>query len=170
MLLWGTTGQLVHDLTLTLAQAGYVPRVLESDAQLATEHLPGVLLLAEYGQRLETQQAFLRGPLILVDSRSSAPRRFVERAYAVASNPSEAVLAVDGFFEHKQLADRVAARTSPPRRCARCSRNFDAARAGRGGTTQRFVRFGSIALCGACVEDLRRLLRQAQVAVVEASC
>jgi hypothetical protein len=47
MLLWGTTGQLVHDLTLTLAQAGYVPRVLESDAQLATEHVSGVLLLAE---------------------------------------------------------------------------------------------------------------------------
>jgi hypothetical protein len=170
MLLWGTDGQLVHRLTLAMAQAGYVPRVLESDAELATDHLPGVLLVAEYGQRLEIQQPFLRGPLILVDPQSSAPRRVVQRAYAVARNPGEAVLAIDGYFEHKQLADRAAARVIPPRLCARCGRHFDAARAGRRGTTQRFVRFGSVALCGGCVEELRRLLRQAQGAVVEAGC
>src|SRR5262249_29883705 len=104
----------------------------------------------------------------LVDLQKAAPHRLAGRAYAVAETPPEAALAVDRFFEHCRLAQQAASRRSVPGRCSRCGRYFDAVKARNGAPSRRFVRFGSVALCGSCVEALRRLLRTAETAVVEA--
>ena len=55
---------------------------------------------------------------------------------------------------------RVGARAVADR-STRCGR-------ARGSPSRRFVRFGSIALCGSCVEALRKLLRATETALVEA--
>ena len=144
-------------------------RVLDSDAELAaTGASSGSLLVAQAGPRLAAQQAFMRGPFILVDPARSSQASLARRAYAVVANPPEARLAVDAYFTHRRLAEEAAARRGPPRRCLRCGRGFDSLKASQGGSARRFVRFGSVALCGGCVEQLRTLLRRVESAVVEA--
>jgi hypothetical protein len=76
--------------------------------------------------------------------------------------------AVDRSMTHRRLAEQIVGHRALPRRCSRCGRGFDALKAGRGGPVTRFVRFGSTSLCGGCVEQLRRLVRGATVAIVEA--
>lgn len=168
MLLWATRPDLAEALATALAEPERVVRVLDQDAQLSSAHTFGSLLVAELEPRLLLQQAFLRGPFVLVDPERAAPRAFAARAYAVVASASEAVLAVDRFFEHRRLAQAAANRRSVPGRCSRCGRGFDALKARAGTPSRRFVRFGSVALCGSCVEALRKLLRQAESAVVEA--
>ena len=166
ILIWATDLSLADELASELADANREVRVLESDAELAASSAGSALLVAEAGPRLEAQRAFLRGPIILLDAERAASRDLVDRAYAVVDSPPEASLAVDRFLTHRQAAEQVAGARGSPRRCARCGRGFDALKARRGGTARRFVRFGSIALCGSCVEKLRSLLRQADRSVV----
>jgi hypothetical protein len=168
VLVWATRPDLAEALVSALAEPGRVVRVLEHDAELSSAHTYGSLLVAEFGPRLEIQQSFVRGPFVLVDAERAAPYRLSGRAYAVVATASEAALAVDRFFEHRRLAQQAANRRALPGRCSRCGRGFDALKARTGAPSRRFVRFGSIALCGACVEALRRLLRAAESAVVEA--
>lgn len=170
ILVWADEWQVGEAIEASLIGVGHAVHRLEDDAELATVHQRDVLLVAQSGPRLEAQQAFLHGPIILVEAGRKASPALAARAYAVVAEPSEAGYAVDRFVEHRQLARQVAERRGPPRRCSRCGRGFDALKARGAGTARRFVRFGSIALCGTCVEALRTLLRQAQsqVAVVEA--
>jgi len=155
-------------LVESLAEPERVVRVLEQDADLTSAHLYGSLLVAEFEPRLTLQQEFVRGPFVLLDPARAAAHRLASRAYAIVATPSEAALAVDRFFEHRRLAQAAANRRVMPGRCSRCGRPFDALRARNGAPSRRFVRFGSVALCGSCVEALRRLLRSAEGAVVEA--
>jgi hypothetical protein len=168
ILVWATDQRLVDALHEYLLEPARALRVLEDDGQLAASGSNGALLVAQVGPRLEAQQAFLRGPLILVDPTRSASGELRARAYAIVGNAAEAGLAVDRFLTHRQAAERVARHRGSPRRCSRCGRGFDALKASRGGTATRFVRFGSISLCGGCVEKLRSLLRQTETTVVEA--
>lgn len=170
ILVWAADWQVGEAIEASLVGVGHAVRRLEDDAELATAHQREALLVAQCGPRLEAQQAFLHGPMILVLAGRTASPALTARAYAVVAEPSEAGHAVDRFVEHRQLAEQVAERRGPPRRCSRCGRGFDALKARGAGTARRFVRFGSISLCGTCVEALRTLLRQAQaqVAVIEA--
>ncbi|HEY3060187.1 MAG TPA: hypothetical protein VGL99_14605 [Chloroflexota bacterium] len=168
VLVWATRPDLAEAVVRVLAEPGRIVRVLEHDGELSSAHTFASLLVAEFGPRLELQQSFLRGPFVLIDPERSAPRRLASRAYAIAATASEAALAVDRFFEHRRLAQQAAGNRSGPRRCSRCGRGFDALKARTGAPSRRFVRFGSVALCGGCIEELRRLLRAAETAVVEA--
>ncbi len=168
ILIWATDPKLAEELTDCLVEPDREVRVLEDDSQLASSARTTVLLVAEAGPRLEAQQAFLRGPIILVDPPAITSTPLAARAYAIVANAPEASLVVDRFLTHRRLAEHVASHRALPRRCSRCGRWFDALKAQRGRTVTRFVRFGSIALCAGCVEQLRRLLRGASVAVVEA--
>jgi hypothetical protein len=171
VLIWAPEPEVAEAIEASLVAAGHAVRHLENDAELATSvHQRDGLLVAQCGERLEAQQAFLRGPLILVEAgRKPSPALF-SRAYTVVPGAEELGYAVDRFVEHRHLARQAAERRGPPRRCSRCGRGFDALKARGHGTARRFVRFGAISLCGTCVEALRTLLRQAQaqVAVVEA--
>jgi hypothetical protein len=167
VLVWATDPGLVEALSVALSEPGRQVRLLHQDAQLVEAHTRGSVLVAEYGQRLAVQQSFLKGAFVLVDPRREAPATLTARAYAVVRSAPEAGLAVDRFFEHRRLAQQAAARRAAPSRCARCGRGFDSVKA-NGSPARRFVRFGSLALCGGCVEALRKLLRQAESAVVEA--
>jgi hypothetical protein len=169
ILIWAHDAALAESLLDYLAEPGRSVRVLDSDAQLAAAGASsGSLLVAQAGPRLDAQQAFVRGPFILVDPARSSQASLERRAYAVVANPPEAGLAVDGYLTHRRLAEEAAAHRGPPRRCLRCGRGFDSLKAGQGGSARRFVRFGSVALCGSCVEQLRTLLRRVESAVVEA--
>ena len=168
ILIWAHDATLAGSLLDYLAEPGRSVRVLESDAELAASGAAGGLLVAQAGPRLAAQQAFLRGPFILVDPARSSHANLARRAYAVVANPPEAGLAVDAYFTHCRLAEAAAAHRAPPRRCLRCGRGFDPLRAKQGGSARRFVRFGTNALCGGCVEQLRTLLRQVESAVVDA--
>jgi hypothetical protein len=171
VLIWAPEPQVAEAIEASLVAAGHAVRHLEDDAELATAvHHRDALLVAQCGERLEAQQAFLRGPFILVEAGRKPSPAFSARAYAVVPQSSDVGYAVDRFVEHRTLARQAAERRGPPRRCSRCGRGFDALKARGTGTARRFVRFGAISLCGTCVEALRTLLRQAtaQVAVVEA--
>src|SRR5579859_3612697 len=168
ILIWATDSAVAEALAHDLSEPGRAVQVLDGDAQLAASGNTGSLLVAQAGPRLEAQQGFLRGPLILVDPARMSSAALVRVAYAVVANGPEAGLAVDQFVTHRRLAERAARHREPPRRCSRCGRGFDSLKARGTGTARRFVRFGSISLCGSCVESLRTLLRQAESAVVEA--
>jgi len=169
VLIWAHDAALAESLFDHIGEPGRSVRVLDSDAELATAGASsGSLLVAQAGPRLDAQQAFVRGPFILVDPARSSPASLARRAYAVVANPPEAGLAVDGYLTHRRLAEEAAARRDPPRRCLRCGRGFDSLKAGQGGSARRFVRFGSVALCGRCVERLQTLLRGTESAVIEA--
>jgi hypothetical protein len=169
ILIWAHDAALAESLQDYLAEPGRSVRVLDNDAELAAASAStGSLLVAQAGPRLDAQQAFVRGPFILVDPARSSPPSLKRRAYAVVANPPEAGLAVDGYLTHQRLAAEAAARLGQPRRCLRCGRGFDSLKASQGGAARRFVRFGSVALCGSCVEQLRTLLRRVESVVVEA--
>lgn len=168
ILIWAHDAALAAALVRSVSEPGRTVHVIENDAELAVSGASGSLLVAQAGPRLEAQQAFLRGPFILVDQARTAPASLARTAYAVVANPPEAGLAIDRFLTHRRLAEQAARHRGPPRRCARCGRGFDSLKARGAGTARRFVRFGSIALCGGCVESLRSLLRQAESGVVEA--
>jgi hypothetical protein len=168
ILIWATDPDLAEALEEYLHDQGRNLRVLENDAELAASGTSAGVLVAEAGPRLEAQRLFLRGPLILVDRHRGASRELLGRAYAVVNDAPGASLAVDRFLTHRRAAERVAGARGSPRRCSRCGKGFDALKARRGGTATRFVRFGSISLCGGCVEKLRTLLRQTETTVVEA--
>jgi hypothetical protein len=166
--IWATDPRLADALLATLAEPGRDLRLLENDGQLAASGSGAGLLVAQAGPRLDAQQTFLRGPFILVDPQRISSSHLARRAYAIVPNPAEANLAVDRFIIHRHAAAQAAGARGAPSRCSRCGRGFDAQKARRGGTATRFVRFGSVALCGGCVDQLRTLLRQAESAVVEA--
>jgi hypothetical protein len=168
ILIWAHDPLVADALVLNVAEPGRLVQVLEDDAQLAASGATGSLVVAQAGPRLEAQQLFLRGPLILVDAARRSSSALAQRAYAVVADAPEAGLAVDRFLTHRRLAEQAAGHRGPPRRCSRCGRGFDSLKARGNGTARRFVRFGSISLCGGCVESLRTLLRQAESAVVEA--
>jgi hypothetical protein len=168
VLIWAPDVDAERALAAMIADLGYSVRALETDAELAAAHTSSALLVAEYGPRLQAQQAFVRGALILIDPRRGAPPALTRRAYAVVETPQEAELMVDRFFVHRRLAEQAGGRRGSPARCSRCGRGFDARKARDGAPSQRFVRFGAVALCGGCVEDLRKRLREAETAVVEA--
>ena len=168
ILIWAPDPAVADALVLNVSEPGRAVRLLDDDAQLAASGSSGRLLVAQAGPRLEAQQAFLRGPLVLLDPARVASRELAKRAYAVVANPPEAGLAVDRFLTHRRLADQAASHRRPPRYCSRCGRGFDSLKARGAGTARRFVRFGAIALCGSCVESLRTLLRRAESPVVEA--
>jgi hypothetical protein len=151
-----------------LRDLGYSVRVVRTEAELAVAHTTGALLVAAYGPSLQSQHAFVRGPVVLLDPERAAPFELARRAYAVVDTPEEAALMVDRFFEHRRLAERASGRRGSPARCSRCGRGFDARKIRDGTIAQRFVRFGSVSLCGGCVEELRKRLREAEAAVVEA--
>jgi hypothetical protein len=168
ILIWAHDPAIADALVQEVTEPGRSVHVLADDAELATSGSSGSLLVAQAGPRLEAQQAFLRGPLILLEHSSRSSSALARRAYAVVVNSPEAGLAVDRFLTHRHLAEQAASHRGPPRRCARCGRGFDGSKVRGAGTARRFVRFGSIALCGSCVESLRTLLRQAESAVVDA--
>jgi hypothetical protein len=168
ILIWAHDPEVAADLALHVDEPGRAVHLLQNDAQLAASGATGRLLVAQAGPRLEAQRAFLRGPLVLVDPGRISSGELADRAYAVVANPPEAGLAVDRFLTHRRLADQAASHRGPPRYCSRCGRGFDSLKARGVGTARRFVRFGSISLCGGCVEALRTLLRRAESAVVEA--
>jgi hypothetical protein len=168
ILIWAHDPAVAEALVQQVSEPGRAVRVLEDDADLAASSSSGGLLVAQAGPRLEVQQAFLRGPFILLDPARAASGALAKQAYAVVVDPPEAGLAVDQFLTHRRLAEQAAGHLGPPRRCSRCGRGFDSLKARGAGTARRFVRFGSISLCGSCVESLRTLLRQAESAVVEA--
>jgi hypothetical protein len=168
ILIWAHDLAVAEALFYSVSEPGRAVQVLEGDADLAASGAGGSLLVAQAGPRLEAQQAFLRGPLILVDQARSSSAALAKRAYAVVANAPEAELAVDRFLTHRRLAEQAAGHRGNPRRCSRCGRGFDSLKARGAGTARRFVRFGSISLCGSCVESLRTLLRQAESAVIEA--
>jgi len=168
ILIWAHDPDVAADLALNVDEPGRAVHLLEDDAQLAASGTSGRLLVAQAGPRLEAQRVFLRGPLVLVDPARISSPELANRAYAVVANPPEAGLAVDRFLTHRRLADQAASHRGPPRYCSRCGRGYDSLKARGVGTARRFVRFGSISLCGSCVESLRTLLRRTETAVVEA--
>jgi hypothetical protein len=168
ILIWAHDPAVAEALVRHGSKPGRGVRVVDGDAELAASTASGILLVAQAGPRLEAQRAFLRGPLILVDQARTSSGALANQAYAVVANPPEAGLAVDQFLTHRRLAEQAAHHRGPPQRCSRCGRGFDSLKARGGGTARRFVRFGSISLCGSCVESLRTLLRHAESAVVEA--
>ena len=170
ILIWAHDPAVAEDLVRNVSEPGRAVHMLDGDADLAASGSRGTgsLLVAQAGPRLEAQQTFLHGPLILVDPARRSSAELTKRAYAVVSSAPEAGLVVDRFLTHRRLAEQAAQRRAPPRRCSRCGRGFDSLKASGAGTARRFVRFGSISLCGRCVESLRTLLRQAESAVVEA--
>ena len=168
ILVWAHDPDVAADLALNVDEPGRAVHLLEDDAQLAASSTSGRLLVAQAGPRLEAQRAFLRGPLVLVDPARISSTELANRAYAVVANPPEAGLVVDRFLTHRRLADQAASHRGPPRYCSRCGRGYDSLKARGVGTARRFVRFGSISLCGSCVESLRSLLRRTETAVVEA--
>lgn len=170
VLVWAPDRERARALGTAVAGPGRSVRLLDDDAALARAWLsaPAGVLVAEDGPRLELQQTFLHQPLILVRVADVAPTGLTRRAYATVRTIAEAALAVDRFAEHQQLAALVARRREPPRRCSRCSRGYDALKIRGSGTARRFVKFGSVALCGGCLDDLRRLLRQTGAPFIEA--
>jgi hypothetical protein len=166
--IWAPDDDLAHALAQRLTEIGQPVRRLENEAELAVAHTTGALLVASYGPDLHAQQAFVRGPVVVIDPERAAPFELTRRAYAVVDTPEEAALLADRFFVHRQLATEASGRRGSPGRCSRCGRGFDARKVRDGATTQRFVRFGSVVLCGGCVEELRKRLREAETAVVEA--
>src|SRR5260370_10614259 len=108
------------------------------------------------------------GKLVMVDPARWSPAQLAVCTYAVVASPLKVGLAVDRFLTHRRLADQAASHRGPPRYCSRCGRGFDSLKARGVGTARRFVRFGSISLCGSCVESLRTLLRRTETAIVEA--
>ena len=62
--------------------------MLEQDADLVSAHSYGSLLVAELEPRLELQQAFVRGPFVLLDPNRAAPHELARRAYAAVSTVS----------------------------------------------------------------------------------
>jgi hypothetical protein len=165
---WANHPEVVGALRAYLDDMATELHEIQDDAELAASGSNGSLLVAQAGPRLTAQQRFLRGPFILIDPHRESPRALAERAYAVVTSVPEAGLAVDRYFTHRQLVDELVGRRGSPRRCSRCGRGFDSQKVRAGSPARRFVRFGSIALCGTCVEQLRSLLRQAESAVVEA--
>jgi hypothetical protein len=166
---WAHDNELGEALCEYLVEPGRAVHVLRDDAELAAHSASGGgLLVAQAGPRLTAQQAFVREPFILIDPQCESPATLARRAYAVVDTVAEAGLFVDRYFVHRDLAQRAASRRDAPRRCSRCGRGFDPQRARAGGSARRFVRFGSVALCGGCVEKLRALLRQAESPVIEA--
>jgi hypothetical protein len=165
---WTHDADLAEALCAYLIEPGRDVRLLHNDAELAAVPLSGSLLVAQAGPRLAAQQAFVREPFILIDPQRVSPFALTRRAYASVDTVAEAGLCVDRYFVHRELAQQAASRRDAPRRCSRCGRGFDVQRARAGGSARRFVRFGSVALCGGCVEKLRLLLRQQESPLVEA--
>jgi hypothetical protein len=168
VLIWADSHRLADALVAALGPAGHPSRVLEQDAELVLRGRtsPRTVVIGEDGPRLRAQAAFLGVPLILVVG--DAPRTGRPPSYAEVRTPVEAALVVDRLVEHQRLAERARYRREPPRRCSRCARPFDATRVRAGSRARRFVKFGSVALCGGCVDELRRLLRVADTPYVEA--
>jgi len=165
---WAHDTDLGEALCKYLDEPGRDVRPLHSDAELAQARLTDSVLVAQAGPRLAAQQAFVRGPCILLDPHRVSPLALARRAYAVVDTVAEAGLSVDRYFVHRDLAQQAAGRRDTPRHCSRCGRGFDVQRARAGGSTRRFVRFGSVALCGGCVEKLRSMLRQQEKPLIEA--
>src|SRR5215207_5593987 len=163
--IWAPDAAQERVLAQHLADLGYPVDVLHSEAELAVAHTSGELLVAAYGPGLQVQYEFVRGPIVVLDPERAAPYALARRAYAVVDTPDEAALMVDRFYLHQRLAQEAAGKRGSPRRCSRCGRGFDARKVREGTTTQRFIRFGAVALCGGCVEELRKRLREAETAV-----
>src|ERR1700724_187414 len=99
ILIWAHDPGVAEDLVRNVSEPGRAVRVLDGDAQLAASGGQGLggLLVAQAGPRLEAQQAFLHGPLILVDPARTSSTELAKRAYAVVTDPPEAGLVVDRF-------------------------------------------------------------------------
>src|SRR3954462_9673985 len=89
VLVWATRSDLADALVAALDEPGRAVRVLEQDADLVSAHSHGSLLVAEFEPRLAQQQAFVRGPFVLLDPNRAAPHQLAQRAYAVTSTASE---------------------------------------------------------------------------------
>ncbi len=136
--------------------------VVQASARMAD------LLLLDEDSSLDPQAPFLRSPLVLVANGPRPVCRAIgRRAYAIVHRLQDVPFAVDRFQEHARLSAAARARREPPRRCARCARGYDPSRARLGGA-ERFARFGSISLCGGCVDALQQLLTRATTPYVEA--
>ncbi len=170
VLVWSTDRERAEVLAAAVEGPGRAVRPLADDAALARAWRSAHhgVLVAEDGPRLDSQRAFLHLPLILVRVAGAATTRVGRQAYATVRNAAEAALAVDRFAEHQHLAAVVAARRAPPRCCARCGRGYDALKVRGSGTARRFVKIGAVALCGGCLDELRRLLRETHTPFVEA--
>ena len=108
--------------------------------------------MAQAGPRLDAQQAFVRGPFILVDPTRSSPASLTRRAYAVVANAPEAGLAVDAYFTHRRLAEAAAARRGPP--SAVCGADEGSTRSKRVRAALRGVSSASAQLrCAAAVSN-----------------
>ena len=91
VLVWATRPDLADALVAALAEPGRVVRLLEQDADLTSAHSYGSLLVAEFEPRFRQQQAFVRGPFVLLDPARKAPHQLASRAYAVVATVSEAL-------------------------------------------------------------------------------
>lgn len=172
VLVWAADAERAARMASMVEGAGRLVEVsLDDEALIRVASRGGAdLLVAEDAPALVAQAAFLRLPLLLLRSPARhglADDRLARRAYAVVARVSDLGLAVERFLEHRLLSQRAAQRHEPPRRCSRCGRGYDAV-AGRKGVARRFVRFGSVSLCGGCVETLRKLLATTDAGFVEA--
>lgn len=170
VLVWASRTDVAEQLARAAEGPGRDVRVVLDDAELARLVTQGgsSLLLAEDGPLLAVQHHLLRLPLILLrrDGQPATPK-LARAAYAILARPVEAGLVIERFLEHRQVAAAVAQRRQPPRRCARCGRAYDA-QAARRGTARRFVKFGSLALCGSCVALFHKLVTRTDTPFVEA--
>ncbi len=167
---WAADPERAAALAEAVRGPGRVVHLLADDAALANawRATPSGVLIAEDGPRTEMQLAFLHLPLILVRAGGRPASRVAQRAYATVGSAAEAALALDRLAEHQQLAALAARRREPPRGCSRCGRGYDVLKVRGAGLARRFVKFGTIALCGSCLDQLRRLLRAADAPFVEA--
>ncbi len=171
VLVWAASGDRAQALIEALEGPGRAVRSVLDEAELAqiAYRRAADVLVVEAAPALEAQTSFLRLPLILVRRAEERPvPQLARHAYAIVSRPVEAALALDRLVEHRRLAEHALTRREPPRRCSRCGRGYDPA-AGRKGTARRFVRFGQVTLCGACVSTLRSLLDHTDAPWVDAA-
>lgn len=170
VLVWAAAPEQLEQLVAEITAPGRMVRATCVERELAQWSVPSItdLVVGVDESGFEAQARMIRLPMIVLHGSDSAPSPHLSRqAYAVVDRPGELGFAVERFQEHARLAARAATRRRPPTQCARCGRGYDA-QAGRRGPSRRFARFGSVSLCGGCVEALRHLLREATDAFVEA--
>lgn len=167
---WSTDPARAEKLAQAVKMTGCSIEMLETDEALASAAYRKTIdvLVAEADERLSAQRGFIRVPLILVEQGGArVDQRLVSQAYATVSVAEHTSLVLDRFNEHRALAAHAAERHAPPTRCSRCARLFERLAVSRA-AEERFVRFGSVALCESCVGALRRLVRGSESSLIEA--
>jgi hypothetical protein len=167
--IWAPDAASTEELVAAATESGADVTTLDTDAELVqfAYHQEIDLLIALDDERLLAQERFIRTPLLLVRNPHRPMSLGLARtAYSVARSAGEVSLAIDRFGEHRRLSSSAAQRRHAPAKCSRCGLVYDPA-SGHDEPETRFVRFGSVALCGGCVGELRNALRAATGTLVD---